>query len=326
VRHFSYNQGHYLKQIGFGEGMRNSACPICRTEAKRALSLRSSCEIFNCTSCGVHFAAFTKQSEPWTTTECDHFRGLDLERYERSVRATRESSYCNLISRVKAHVMTGNWLDVGCSYGWLLDRARKSGFHPFGVEPSPRARMAARKKGIQVAAGNYPEVTGDGAPYSVISLMDVLEHMPGPTDVLSRTKSLLDPNGIVVLQVPDQACLLYAIANWLHRCSLGRMDFALRRLWLVELDFPHLFYMNKRSIVYLLGKCGYEIIEWYRAPIGDAQSAKDRVSYLTGESSKAISLVAVITGAINAADALSGHGGLLTAIARPAEYFRPGSR
>jgi 2-polyprenyl-3-methyl-5-hydroxy-6-metoxy-1,4-benzoquinol methylase len=237
--------------------------------------------------------------------------------YARSVQATRESSYDELLAHVRAVVKGGRWLDVGCSYGWLLRRVRAAGFDGFGVEPSPGAAQRAREAGLSVATGTFPAVVGDGAPYSVVSFMDVLEHLPDPTLVLESTRQHLGAEGVVVIQVPDQSCLLYWLARSMCRWSGGRLDFALRRLWLTDLDFPHRFYFNRNSLDRLCSRAGYEITDWYRAAIGAPGQARDRVGYLKSKGNAALPLVSAGVATINALDILWKHGGLLVLIARP---------
>jgi len=198
-----------------------------------------------------------------------------------------------------------------------LERVRAAGFDGYGVEPSPGAAQKARDAGLSVTTGTFPAVAGDGAPYSVVSFMDVLEHLPDPTLVLESTCRHLGLEGVVVIQVPDQRCLLYWLARALCRWSGGRLDFALRRLWLTDLDFPHRFYFSRRSLDRLCSRSGYEIIDWYRAAIGAPGQARDRVGYLKGKSNVALPLVSAGVATIGALDNLWNHGGLLVVIARP---------
>jgi hypothetical protein len=134
---------------------------------------------------------------------------------------------------------------------------------------------------------------------------------------LESTGRHLGANGVVVIQVPDQACLLYWLAKSLCCWSGGRLDFALRRLWLTDLDFPHRFYFSRRSLERLCSRSGFEIIDCYRAAIGAPGQARDRVGYLKGRRSAALPWVSAGVAVINMLDNLWRHGGLLVVIARP---------
>jgi hypothetical protein len=135
--------------------------------------------------------------------------------------------------------------------------------------------------------------------------------------MLAATRELLEPEGVVVVQVPDRACLLYKIAETLCRASGGRLDFALRRLWLADIDFPHRFYFSLRPLMQLFERAEYDVIDWYRSPIGSPSQALDRVGYLDSRPSWGQRAVALGVASIGIVDALAAHGGLLTLVARP---------
>ncbi len=295
-------------------------CPLCGAAAAKGVPIGGAlCTIFACPGCRVEFARYSPRSGTPAHPGSDHFRGLNLEQYERSVRSTRERSYNALFARLKPEVGAGRWLDVGCSYGWLLSRAQREGFEAFGVEPSPSAAAAARNNGLTVSVGTFPDQKGSGAPYSVVSFMDVLEHMPDPAQVLLRCRDILLPTGMLLIQVPDRTCVLYMLARFLRRVGAG--DFALRRLWLAEFAFPHLFYFNRASIIRLLERSGFAIVDAYRAPIGDPREAFNRVNYAQDGATCASAVVAAAVAGINLLDILWRHGGLLVVMAR----MRPGA-
>src|SRR5262245_7180761 len=290
------------------------SCFLCRNRATRLIATCDrTVRIQSCGLCGVEFAVYPPDQRP----DRDHFDGLDVEMYARSVQATREASYDELLAHVSAVRKGGRWLDVGCSYGWLLKRVQAAGFEGYGVEPSPGAAQKAHESGLKVMTGSFPTAVGDGPPYSVVSFMDVLEHLPDPISVLERTGRFLNQEGVVVIQVPDRSCLLYWLARALCRWSGGRLDFALRRLWLTDLDFPHRFYFSRRSLERVCSRSGFEIIDWYRAAIGAPGQARDRVGYLKGKRGAALPWVSTGVAAITALDNLWKHGGLLVVIARP---------
>lgn len=282
--------------------------------------LRIACQspdlvIHRCRSCGVE----ARLAVPVTGSGHDHFAELDLAQYEASVGAFRKRSYPAFIARVSRHATGGRWLDVGCSFGWLLRYlADHTAFVPMGVEPSETAAQTARASGLDVLPAAFPdEALGRAGPCRVVSFLDVLEHLEDPVSALEAARALLAADGVVVIQVPDQACLLYRTARALFLASRGRLGFALKRLWLTDLDFPHRFYFARRSLLPLLDRCGFEVLDWYRSPIGEPGHSADRVGYLAGSTARAPRVVAAGVSVITAIDAATGHGGLLTAIARP---------
>jgi SAM-dependent methyltransferase len=100
---------------------------------------------------------------------------------------------------------TGRWLDIGCGNGALLracSRAFPSGWTFFGSEFDDKYRELVEKiphfQGL--FTGPLEEIPGH---YDVISLVHVIEHIPGPSHFLSRLKTKLKPNGLLLLEVPD---------------------------------------------------------------------------------------------------------------------------
>ncbi len=231
--------------------------------------------------------------------------------------ATRLRSYAALVQRVQKQVPSGKWLDVGCSYGWLLKYVAEQGYKGEGVEPSAPASLRAQQQQLQVRRGLFPESLARGEQFDVISFMDVLEHFEKPGEALEATREHLTAGGVAVIQVPDQACWLFRLAEGMYRLSGGTISFALRRLWLDGFDFPHQFYFTRQTLSLVLQRSGFEILDWQRTPIGHPAEALDRVAYAAGSGNRLkTAVVGLAVGAINAVDTLCGHGGLLTMIAR----------
>lgn len=287
-------------------------CPLCLADTMQPVAqLAGDAAIARCRNCGLACG----EHRAYSVDAADHFRGLDLARYLRSVGTTRKRSYDRLLTEVAQFATAGAWLDVGCSYGWLLERVQEAGFQATGVEPSTAAASEARTNGLNVVEGFFPDDVPTDVKPAVISFMDVLEHLLDPVSALQAAKQKLAPNGVVVVQVPDQACLLYQLAEAMCRVTGGRSSFALRRLWLVGFDFPHRYYFTQKTLQTAMSAAGLQVLRTFRTPIGNPQDALDRVAYTQDRVSLKDRFVALAVAGINAVDAMSGYGGLLTMIA-----------
>jgi SAM-dependent methyltransferase len=299
-----------------GEGL--ATCRLCgEAAAWRLPEMRQGPLICRCRHCGIAFASHPRKAAS-QAAEQDHFGGIDEEKYFRSVMATRLRSYSALVNRVKKQVPSGKWLDVGCSYGWLLKYVNEHGYQGEGVEPSVAAASRAVQEDLRVRTGLFPGALEKSEQFDIISFMDVLEHFENPGEALEATREHLSPGGVVVIQVPDQACWLFRVAETMYRLSGGRISFALRRLWLDGFDFPHQFYFTRTTLAFLLRQSGFEVLDWQRTSIGHPAEALDRVAYAEGSGNRLrTAVVGLSVGLINGVDAVCGHGGLLTMIARP---------
>jgi 2-polyprenyl-3-methyl-5-hydroxy-6-metoxy-1,4-benzoquinol methylase len=134
-----------------------------------------------------------------------------------------------------------NILDVGCGTGDFLLTCKNGGWNVIGVEPNLRARELAISK---LNKSNSPIILSDineiaAQQFDVITLWHVLEHVPNLKEYILKLKSLLKPNGILVVAVPN-----YKSFDALYY----------KKYW-AAFDVPrHLWHFSKTSINKLFSK------------------------------------------------------------------------
>ncbi|MDW8065788.1 MAG: class I SAM-dependent methyltransferase [Anaerolineae bacterium] len=97
----------------------------------------------------------------------------------------------------------GRLLDVGCADGYFLELARAEGWEVTGVEVSaPMAREVARQLRIPVVLSVDPLPL---EAFDVVTLWEVLEHLPEPVRELRRLAARLRRGGILMLSTPNAA-------------------------------------------------------------------------------------------------------------------------
>jgi SAM-dependent methyltransferase len=95
----------------------------------------------------------------------------------------------------------GSILDVGCGDGLLFDRLMEFG-EVEGIETSREIVDPANPQFQKIHIGPFDDSFRPGKQYSLILLLDVLEHIPDPGAALRRCESLLKPGGSLVITVP----------------------------------------------------------------------------------------------------------------------------
>lgn len=110
-----------------------------------------------------------------------------------------------MVERVARYTTSGSWLDVGFGNGSLLFTAEEWGFRTVGLDLRPSSVESMRKLGVEshcinITALNEPE------RFDVISMADVLEHMPFPQDGLATAHLLLRPRGVLFVSMPNYNC------------------------------------------------------------------------------------------------------------------------
>jgi SAM-dependent methyltransferase len=100
-------------------------------------------------------------------------------------------------------------VDLGCAVGFTLDESRRAGFTVLGVEMSPWARNVARESlGLPVCptlAEANREISGKAA---VLSMFQVLEHLPDPVAALKEAHACLRPGGMLLIETWDRGSLV----------------------------------------------------------------------------------------------------------------------
>jgi 2-polyprenyl-3-methyl-5-hydroxy-6-metoxy-1,4-benzoquinol methylase len=95
------------------------------------------------------------------------------------------------------------YLDVGCSTGFVVEAAQNAGWEAFGIDLNPSAIEFGHARGLNLQNTSLEQCDFPAASFDIISLFDVLEHLPNPKEILSQAMHLLKPGGIVFLYVPN---------------------------------------------------------------------------------------------------------------------------
>lgn len=99
-------------------------------------------------------------------------------------------------------------LDVGCALGFMLAQAKAAGWEAVGVETSEfAARYASEHNDCEVYHGTLQHAGFRAGSFDVVTLMDVIEHVPEPRDLMADVYRVLHPHGIIFLTTPNFASI-----------------------------------------------------------------------------------------------------------------------
>lgn len=110
------------------------------------------------------------------------------------------------IEQFRSHGLHGSLFDIGCGDGVFLTAAQELGFKASGFDFDPDAVAKARSLGLDARASDFDSTFGDAglqAAFDVVTLFDVLEHVPEPAGFLARAMRLVKPGGHMVFTMPD---------------------------------------------------------------------------------------------------------------------------
>lgn len=184
-------RGHALTREAFGQS---------RTDV-------SISDVLRCGACGLGYS----RSRPSEAELAELYRTMDVTAYESEApgRWISARSCLEILTRRYSRP-PGRLLEVGCASGRFLSLAAERGWRPVGIEPSSvlcreaRERLNGRGEILEstLEAASLPP-----ASFDAVAMWDVLEHVPDPVGLLRQAASLLDRNGLLLLDVPDIASL-----------------------------------------------------------------------------------------------------------------------
>ncbi len=99
----------------------------------------------------------------------------------------------------------GTLLDVGCAGRTFLDEARKTGFDVAGIELNASMAQYARSTyKLEVFTGRIEDIPLGkwSAAFEVVTLLDVLEHLPEPLATMKKIASWVRPHGFILIRGP----------------------------------------------------------------------------------------------------------------------------
>lgn len=148
-------------------------------------------------------------------------------------------------------------LDVGCASGYLMEHLQRTkNCHCVGIEPNPVAAGRASALGFEVITSTaihaLAAIWKSKDQFNHIIFGDVLEHMTEPGEILERCRSLLAPNGTIIVSLPNIASLRARVRT---ACGIWRYE------EIGIFDRTHLRFFTIRTGRELLIEVGYAIVD-----------------------------------------------------------------
>ena len=176
-------------------------------------------DLVECLGCGHRYSIFIDTTNLVALYEDKQYKVIDT-RGSISDYIVLVDSKRILRSIDKLTDSTSRLLDFGCGKGAFMNIARNQGWETKGVETAEsRADFAKNIFDLDVDTGFYDNGTIGDAPFDVISLFHVVEHLPDPKHLL---KNLVDYNlkddGLLVIEVPLFESFQSRLAKqkWIH--------------------------------------------------------------------------------------------------------------
>ena len=137
------------------------------------------------------------------------------------------------------------WLDVGCGDGQALFVAHEWGYDITGVDTRTKSVENLTARGFTA----FDTITNAGSGFDVVSMFDVIEHIPDPLEILAAVADALVDDGLFIVSCPNMDS-----EAWRELDATGRNPY-----WR---EIEHLHNFTRSRLQALLRDCGFTPISF----------------------------------------------------------------
>ena len=176
---------------------------------------------------------------------------LEVQEADREFHDAHRSDIANKITELLNRPLDGvRILDIGCGWGQTMKFLADRGGECYGFDPAPEAVDYVKSLGLQCTrAGMERMDVFGGKRFDVVMLMNVLEHLADPVNVVAEIKeAVLNDGGLLVIEVPNEFNDFQVAGQQLH---------GLKEWWVAPP--AHLNYFSGTTLSSLLQGAGLDV-------------------------------------------------------------------
>lgn len=166
---------------------------------------------------------------------------------------TRQGPFEDIVRRILALQPHGKLLDVGCADGHFISVCKKAGYDCHGIDESMAlTEYAAQRIGCEIKQGFYAKDSYPESSFDIVSMLQLVEHVAAPREILEAAHYHLKPGGLLVLECPS----IQSPHFLAYRAS--------RIKWFVKPPTGviqcHCGYYDPKTMRMLTDKCGFQMV------------------------------------------------------------------
>ena len=225
------------------------ACPLCASCDAEDRLQKGELRLVRCRQCMMVYAnpapAEFASGQYYDQAGTDYYLSpAKLESDYAPVRFERE------LRLFRKHCQSGAVLDVGCSSGaflFQLNQRFPGCYQGLGTDVSGPPLDYAEKRGVAVARGNFLEQDFGEGEFEAVTFWAVLEHLLEPGQFLAKAHSVLKPEGLCFVLVPNLKSLAARMLGARYRYVYPQHLNYFTKATLRRLVEPHFSLVEVRS-------------------------------------------------------------------------------
>jgi len=227
-------------------------CNLCGNVDRIAFCPENGRGLVQCTHCKLVFVGEQPSAEElyalygetyFHNDESGEVGYSDYIKDEPNIRKTVNKRF----DHIEKFVQSGKMIDVGCAMGFFIDEASKRGWEVEGLDVSHFAVEYTKKTfGHTAYEGSLMDVDLPKDAYDLVTMYDVIEHVPDPQGYMNRVAELLKSGGIYELATPDVGSIPARLTG---------------KRWIgYKLADEHVYYFSVKTLTKMLDNAGFDVV------------------------------------------------------------------
>jgi 2-polyprenyl-3-methyl-5-hydroxy-6-metoxy-1,4-benzoquinol methylase len=184
---------------------RTSACPLCESRQGILFYNLGESRYCRCTNCQLISVDPIPSSDDmqvranyWAEK---HHKQVEKVSQHYSL-AFQKIAFGEVFKQIGKYKKSGHLLDVGCGIGGFVHAAQGFGWEAYGIDISPSIDIG-KSYNLNVFRTTIDQIKFPEQFFDVITLFDVIEHIPDPKKMIYHTTRILRPGGCLFLITPN---------------------------------------------------------------------------------------------------------------------------
>ncbi len=229
-------------------------CPICTTETLPLYTIEKFSppfQIRQCPNCGLQMQEKIPENSS-KLYQAGYYTGQSQYSY---IDERKSKNYDNYVWQARLQNIRrfiappADLLDIGCAFGGFIEAAQAFGYRSQGLDISNYAVDYAHSQGLKtIHQGSLETSNFPNQSFDIISLIEVMEHLPDPCKTLEALSRIIRPGGLVLLQTAN-------FLGWQARLQKNKYHYYLP---------GHLFYYSTKNLRLLFRRYGFDDFHFFR--------------------------------------------------------------